>query len=150
MDHPFERVYTVTDYYDGPRSGVADFGGAPHAYRALFSEAADEGEPELFELSPLTREAFALALEDWEIWCRFERRYHRGEVAWSGAEDEWGALPEELARHREIRPVLDRVMAIDPASRIVARAEFRAMKLEPADALSGILRPLKVRWVPVE
>jgi hypothetical protein len=150
MDHLFERVHTVVDFYDGPRGGVADFRGAPHVYRALFSEAADEWEPELFELSPLTPEAFALAMEDWAIWRRFERRHRAGEAAWSGAEDEWGALPEDLARRRELRPALEAAMAIDPARRIVARAEFRASEPVPKDSPLGVLRPLEVRWTPVE
>jgi hypothetical protein len=34
----FEKVYTVTDYYDDPRGGIADFCGKPHLYRSLFED----------------------------------------------------------------------------------------------------------------
>jgi hypothetical protein len=37
-----EKVYTVTDYYDGPKRGVADFGAIPHAYESLFDDSEDE------------------------------------------------------------------------------------------------------------
>lgn len=53
MDHGFERVYTVHDYWDGPRSGFADFGGVPHAYRSLWLDDLDEWDPDRFELSPI-------------------------------------------------------------------------------------------------
>ena len=39
-----EKVYTVTDYYDGPRRGVADFVAIPHAYELLFDDSEDEWE----------------------------------------------------------------------------------------------------------
>ena len=32
----FERVYTMTDDYDGPRRGIASFRGKPHAYTCPF------------------------------------------------------------------------------------------------------------------
>jgi hypothetical protein len=32
VERPFEKVYTMTDYYDGPRRGIADFDGRPHFY----------------------------------------------------------------------------------------------------------------------
>ncbi len=28
----YEQVFTVLDYYDGPRSGIANYNGAPHFY----------------------------------------------------------------------------------------------------------------------
>ena len=149
MDPSFEPVHTVLDYYDGPLNGVADFQGAPHFYRALFSETDDEWD-DRFELSPLAQDTFALALEDWAIWKRFERQYRGGEVAWSGAKDEWGALPEDWPRHREIASVLDTALAIDPHRRIVAVAEFRARQPAPPDSAPGAMRPLEVRWTPVE
>ncbi len=53
MERSFEHVYTVTDYYDGPRGGVAEFNGVPHVYRSLFLDSEDEWDAERFELSPL-------------------------------------------------------------------------------------------------
>jgi hypothetical protein len=37
----FERVHTMTDYYDGPRGGIADFRGTPHLYESEWRD--DEG-----------------------------------------------------------------------------------------------------------
>ena len=150
MERPFERVYTVTDYYDGPRGGVADFGGVPHVYRSLFLDPEDEWDAERFELSPLSPEAFALALEDWAIWQRFERAYRAGEAEAPEAEKDWGALPEDQARCREIRPVLQQALAIDPEKRMIARAEFRVREPIPVDLPLGVMRPLEVRWTPDE
>src|SRR5690349_8375478 len=120
MNSGFERVYTVTEYYDGPRGGVADFGGAPHVYRSLFLDVEDEYDSDRYELSPLSSDALALALEDWAIWERFESAYRTGQVTWSGVEEEWGALPDELARKRELLTLLKPVLVIDPAARVMA------------------------------
>jgi hypothetical protein len=35
----YERVFIVTDYYDGPRKGIANFSGEPHFYECIFDEA---------------------------------------------------------------------------------------------------------------
>ena len=32
----YEEVFTVMDYYDGPRKGVANFRGQPHFYDCIF------------------------------------------------------------------------------------------------------------------
>ena len=142
----FQRVHTVLDYYDGPRSGVADFAGQPHFYRALFSEARDDWEADLFELSPLSPEAFALAMEDWAIWKRFETALRSRTVTEPNDPNDWGALPEERERHRQLAALLAEVLVIDSTKRITARAEFRARKSHSPEPLTGVMRPLEVRW----
>ena len=89
-------------------------------------------------------------MEDWAIWQRFQREYRAGRVKWGGTEDEWGALPEDQPRQRELRLVLERALVIDPQRRVVARAEFRAREPVPQDLPPGVMRPLEVRWTPVE
>jgi hypothetical protein len=37
----YERVHTMTDYYDGPRKGLANFEGMPHLYEAEWDDQAD-------------------------------------------------------------------------------------------------------------
>ena len=65
MERAFERVYTVYDFYDGPRAGFADFDGAPHAYRSIWREDLDDWDPEdRFQLWPVPPDVLALALED--------------------------------------------------------------------------------------
>jgi hypothetical protein len=146
MERPFERVHTIPDWYDGPRAGIADFDGAPHAYRSLWEDVDDRDAPERCELSPVSPEILALALEDWEIWIRWEDAFYAGDATI----DTHPALPADAVRHREIAPRVERAMEIDPARRRVARADFR---MKP-----GAVRPprgfgriqLEVRWTPEE
>lgn len=123
MERPFERVYTVHDYYDGLRGGFADFDGAPHAYRSIWREDLGGWDPEnRYELSPISAEMLALVLEDWEIWKRWEEAFFAGQAA----QDTHPALPADAARHTELEPVVERALEIDPARRRIAIAEFRA------------------------
>jgi hypothetical protein len=92
----------------------------------------------------------ALLLEDWAIWERFERHYRTGQLIWSGDDDEWGALPEERSRRREIGLLLQESLTVNSDKRIVARAEFRAAEPGEPDEIPGVMRRLEVRWVPVE
>jgi hypothetical protein len=57
MELLFERVYTIEEWDEGPRSGVASFAGAPHFFRSV-GAARDR-----FELTPLPPELFELILE---------------------------------------------------------------------------------------
>ena len=81
MSEPdWERVYTVNDFYDGPRLGVADYNGQPHLYESRWDdsegrwegEKGEEGYLDNFWLSPITAEELVLVLEDWAIWERWE------------------------------------------------------------------------------
>ena len=70
-------VFTVTDYYDGPRKGIANYQGKPHLYECIFDETADVYS-ESFLLTPLDLETFQLAMEGWEIWLHWEDAYYSG------------------------------------------------------------------------
>jgi hypothetical protein len=124
MGRHFETVYTVEDYYDGPRSGVADFNGQPHFYRSVYLDTDQwDADEDRFELTPIRPEIRDLAVEDFALWQR-----------WQVAELAGGAPP--LAENAE------RVLPED------ARGEFRAgdrVGLRP-----GELGSLAVRWTPVE
>ena len=92
----FEEVFTVTDYYDGPRGGIANFNGEPHLYDCIFAEPDYSN---LYRLTPVSHELFLLALEDWAIWKRWERAFNAGEVN----HDSHPALPAERDRHLHAR-----------------------------------------------
>jgi len=96
MDQLFERVCTVTDYWDEPRAGVAEFGGAPHVYRSVFRDDLDERDSDQFELSPISAEVLARALEDWAISVRWRAAFDAGRATL----ETHPALPEVAARHR--------------------------------------------------
>jgi hypothetical protein len=147
MQQIFERVYSVTDYWDGPREGVADFRGTPHLFRSVFRSDLGAWDDDRHYLRPLTAEEAALAVEDWAIWRRFAGHY-RGKVAPVTTDfADWGALPEDRNRHRELRALLAPVFALDVAQCVIASAEFRALEGAPADTVPGPMAPtLEVRW----
>ncbi len=141
MARPFEKVYTMTDWYDGPRSGVADFDGKPHLYMSEWDDRADD-YASTFVLSPISPEVFQLALEDWATWRRWETAFHEGRATL----DTHPALPEDRARHEQLKPILEERLVIDPARQLRARGEFRAAA-DPNWSGMGF-RPIEVRWEP--
>jgi hypothetical protein len=66
----YEYVFTVTEYFDGPRKGIANYQGNPHFYECIFDEVKDDYSG-VFQLTPLDSETLKLAMEDWEIWRRW-------------------------------------------------------------------------------
>lgn len=107
-----ETVYTVNVFYDGPRFGIADYGGRPHLYESRWvpSRQRWEGESDyVFWLSPVSQELFKAALEDWAIWERWEAAFHDGQAD----ESTHPALPEDRARHEHLQVMLREGMRPD-------------------------------------
>jgi hypothetical protein len=94
----YERVFTVTEYFDGPRKGNANYHGRPHFYECVFDEANDNYS-DLFQLTPVDTEIFELAMEDWGIWRRWEIAFHTGKADIATRP----ALPHETKRHLELK-----------------------------------------------
>jgi hypothetical protein len=138
----FERVYTMTDYYDGPRGGIANFCGKPHEYTCPFEHWKDE-YADLYELRPIDDETFRLALEDWAIWLRWDDAYTAGTVD----HDTHPALPSDRQRHDEIAPVIAARLAALPGPPIRARGDFRPT---PGHDNAGRGRWMEVLWTIVE
>lgn len=136
----FERVYTVTDYYDGPRGGIADCGGAPHDYRSEWDEPEQDFE-DTYTLTPIDAETFALALEAWSIWLRWEDSYHRGLASL----DSHPALPQDRARCEELRELLATRLVANQDKSIRRRAEFRVVQ-GSQPPWPGVCAELEVRW----
>jgi hypothetical protein len=131
----YEPVFTMTDYYDGPRAGIASFSGKPHAY-ASPPNFYEEGFDDFYQLRPVDDETLRLALEDWEIWLRWEAASYAG----LAPIETHPALPEDRARHDHIAPLLAARLAALPGPAICARAVFRSM----TDQQGG--RRLEVKW----
>ena len=148
MERPFERVYTVMDFWDGPRSGFADFDGVPHAYRSLWRDDLDDWDQDgQFALGPVSPDLLAIALEDWEIWRRWEEAYYADKVGLSTHP----ALPEDHARHIELAPIIERALEIDPSRRRIAVGEFRSLNgRRGAPGAPSSRAILEVRWLPVD
>jgi len=135
----YEIVHTLTDWYDGPRRGIADYRGRPHLFESEWSDAEDL-DADTFLLMPVDADTLALALEDWAIWRRWETACHQGETT----QQTHPALPEERSRHEELERLLDGRLSVDPARAVRASAEFRA-RHDPEWSGYG-WRPLEVRW----
>jgi len=135
----YEEVFTVTDYYDGPRQGVANFKGEPHFYDCIFDEARDHCS-NLYQLTPVSPHVFDLAMEDWAIWERWESAFHAGRTT----RETHPALPQDRARHEKIRVVLDSVLKTDQEACTVQIGLFEAQGGPTLP--KGAMRPLKVKW----
>ena len=135
----YEFVHTVTDYYDGPISGIANYQGKPHFYEGTFDESKDEYS-DLFYLEPLSSETFQLAMEDWGIWERWEFAYHSGKADISTHP----ALPHDARRHAELKEILDKVLVIDQQRAIKRVGKFEA--LGETNLPKGVSRPRQVKW----
>jgi hypothetical protein len=72
----YEICHTVTDWYDGPRGGIADFCSKPHLFQSNFIDSAPDDATEVFLLVPLDPDVVQLALEDWCIWRRWETAFY--------------------------------------------------------------------------
>ena len=148
MNRRFEQVHTVHDYYDGPRSGVADFNGRPVFYRSMYLDTPTwNPDEDRFELSPITPAALKLAIEDSQLW----QRWQKAELAGTAPKLLEGAervLPADAARHAELMILLDPMLRIDPAHRILVTGEFRVEMRGQQSA--GILGDLVVSWTPTD
>ncbi len=128
MELLFEHVYTIDEWDEGPRSGVANFAGVPHYYRSV-------GESrERFELTPLPRELFELILEADALFHRWHSGPHTrsGELL-DGARSVDG---DERARYETLQSdITAALQTLSPVA--VLRGEFD-------------FDPDRVRWSPVD
>jgi hypothetical protein len=135
----FEEVFTVTDYYDGSRQGIASLNGHPHYYECVFSDTAND-YINLYQLTPVDQDLFLLAMEDWAIWKRWEEAFHTGKADL----ESHPALPENRERHLCLKSILDERLRINPDSSLMRSAAFsNASSSQPP---AGILVEMVVRW----
>ena len=139
----YEEVFIVTDYYDGPRKGIANFKGLPHFYDCIFDKAKDEYS-DLYRLTPISEHIFELAKQDWAIWKRWESAFHSGKAT----RESHPALPQDRARHQEIRAILDSALTTDIGICAVRRGSFE--RSGSGEYPKGVMRPLQVRWADAE
>ena len=122
-----ERVYTVNDYYDGPRNGVADFRGQPHIYLCMWDKANDDWAEE-FLLEPIDAEFLEQVLNDWGIWRKWEASYHRGEVT----ADSHPGESEQIAK----------ILDISKSASAKSRAKFH-----PLNSPNKGMKDMEVEWI---
>jgi hypothetical protein len=119
----FEKVYTITDYYDGPRQGVTFFQGKPHLYESRFSDIGGKTKDSFF-LMPITSDVFELALEEWDIWLRWEKAFRQGLTSM----DNYPALAEDTARHLWLKQELKSRLVLDKSITFCATALFQVFE----------------------
>ncbi|MEM7156486.1 MAG: hypothetical protein AAF799_26785 [Myxococcota bacterium] len=143
----WDKIYSVPDWWDHPRGGVTNFRGVPHRFASEFADI--DADDDIYALTPLSDEVFRLALEDWQIWRRWEQAYQARRTTM----ETHPALPADQERHREIEQALkgtgfDRAVDDDDFARgegpsIRVRAEYESSGLDNGHA------SLYVRWTPV-
>jgi hypothetical protein len=132
LEPGYETVFTVTDYWDGPRQGIANYLGTPHFYECVFDKAKQDYS-QLFRLTPIGPEIFQMAMEDWAIWEQWKSAFHAGTVDVKTHP----ALPHETERHEELKRTLDKVLVTDQTKAITRLGQFQVL---------GVMRTLQVKW----
>ena len=130
-----QAVHTITEYYDGPVRGIADFRGRPHYYERQFDVDTDEWS-DLYWLTPIDDETFVLALEAWTIWRRWETAFHQHRTT-LGTHP---ALPEDRLRCDELATLLEQRLVVDQRRGLLAQGKFESATESVAWQLP------RVRW----
>ena len=115
----FEAVHTITDHYDGPVRGIANFRGTPHYYERQFDDDADEWS-DIYWLTPIDDETFVLAMEAWQIWRRWQMAFHQNQTTLATHP----ALPADRARADELTEALNHRLVVDERRALAARGKF--------------------------
>ena len=136
----YETVFTVMEYSDWPRKGIANYQGTPHLYEWV-SNGAEEHGSKLYRMMPLSAEIFQLAMEDWEIWRRwlvafYEKRTDIGTRP---------ALTGDIGRHVELQRILEKALIFDPRKTILRVGRFQILA-EPS-VPERVIRQLQVKWI---
>lgn len=139
LESGYELVHTVTEYWDRPRKGIADFEGRPHFYDCEFDEAMDEWS-DTYRLSPVPDDVLAPALEAGEISRRWEIAWHQGRPDARTV----SVLAEDTERAEELRVVLEGRLRVDGWQFVRALGDFKRRD-EPGTIGIG-QRLFQVRW----
>ena len=135
----FEVVHTLTDWYDGPRKGIADYCGQPHLFESEWQDGGNL-DADTFLLTPVDAETFSLALESWAIWKRWETTFYQEKAS----AESHPALPEDRMRHEELKSLLEGRLEVNPSQSLRKTADFQ-VRNDPNWSGYG-WRPLEVCW----
>ena len=135
----FEEVYTVWEYYDGPRTGIANFKGELHYFECGWDEALDDYS-EMYTLRSIDKEILPLVDELDQIWKDWVTRLHKGEV---DAITHPG-YKNHNPRFGQLSDLLDKKMKTgDPVAK--CRATFQASSGQD-NLPQGVPRRIEVKW----
>ncbi|HEY2534816.1 MAG TPA: hypothetical protein VGJ20_44080 [Xanthobacteraceae bacterium] len=116
----WEPVFTISNQFDIPRQGVANFLGKPCAFQSKFCDAKDD-YTDRFLLMEIAPDLFRLVLENHKIFLRWRDAYRRGIVSL----DSHLALTDDRTRHIEIKQLIGHRLHIEPAKSVIRSARFR-------------------------
>ena len=134
----FDVVHFVEGFVEGVLNGTADYRGAPHHFELRLAEP---GTPEVYELTPLSPEAFSAVTEAWEIWRRWQGARREAPALYTPVIP---ALPEDRERQAELRGFISNWLARAKVSSFLAEGDFEQVA---ANASQGIEHDLlRVRW----
>lgn len=95
-----ERVWTIHEWWDGPRYGIADLNGTPCVFESIFSDDLDDWTDE-YVLTPITSEQFLLAMEDWQRWKVWRTAFDSGQTTtWTQGLDVAGMIKDSNPKHQ--------------------------------------------------
>lgn len=134
----WEKVHTVHDYHDGPVSGVADVGGAPHVFEQIFSEEEDEYS-DRYRVMEIDQELYSRIIEAWAIFVRWRAAFDDGKTTVKTHP----ALPEDRARYLELEQAIGSRKKPHPDQSAVVGARFRRADSGP----SYVLGQWEVQWL---
>jgi hypothetical protein len=125
----FETVHTMTDWYDGPRRGVAIVNDRPHLYESCWTNI-DSDDDDVFLLSLISSETLALAIEDWQIWERWSLARKKGLVT----AEAHPCLPDDRDRHLALQQELKNRLLLNELAMFAATAVFQYHAAQGEDA----------------
>ena len=136
----WERVYTVENYYDCPRSGFADVDGKPHAYNCRFDNIVDDWTDEYF-ITEVDTDLLALVIEKWAIWKCWEKAFHKGEIAFAT----FPVLSEDRPRYLTLKKAIEERLAIPNTKGHLVKGRFRRTEQKPEFGLGNF----EVEWTQI-
>ena len=131
----YEAVFTVAEYYDGPRGGLANFHGIPHIYECIFDEQRN-AYSDSFHLMPVGPEILMAAMTNWKIFLRWRTAFDAGQTTIATHP----ALPEDKARYDATRRTLEQAIASAKPRAIRATGKFDIL------GESTLPRDVHTRW----
>ena len=115
----FEVVYLIYDYWDQPRSGVADYHGEPHWFENIFDDERDTYTDDYW-LTRLTAEEFAIAKEQSEMFLRWRHAFDQGQVDLPSHP----ALPQDSERYAKLKKQITSAIESKARERFKASGKF--------------------------
>jgi len=141
MSEAWEKVVTVTNWYDGPLEGVAYCKGELCAFTRNFDFEADEYFT-FFNLTLVDERWLSLIEESWAIWLRWESAFQSGQTTI----ESHPALPEEAERSEELEALLKPVLQVPDN----ATAAFGTFRKVDSNSTAARQERFEVSWTPLK